>query len=174
MSPAPAPCKKRPGNRIETRHDQKNAVGGIYLPYRRRVMLSFQTKNISSAFGLFRLTRTGWDDTLESEGRAIRVGRVVVVHLPVVVDIHKVGRVASISRGQPPVVATVENGFAEHNPLTARGLTRRVRFIRFLDDFRAVSPCANQHVGPVNQVPGLFELCRHRMVRVDFPVVELR
>ena len=131
-------------------------------------------KNISSAFDLFRLTWSGWDGTLESEGRAIRVGRVVVVHLPVVVDIHKVGRVASISRGQPPVVATVENGFAEHNPLTARGLTRRVRFIRFLDDFRAVSPRTNQHVSPVNQVPGLFELCRHRMVRVDFPVVELR
>ena len=45
---------------------------------------------------------------MESEGGAIRVGRVVVVDITVVVDIHEVGRVASIGRGSPPVVATTK------------------------------------------------------------------
>lgn len=72
-------------------------------------MFSFQTKETSARLSTHKgLTRSGRDEPLESEGGAIRVGRVVVVHLPVVVDIHKVGRVASISRGSPPVVATTK------------------------------------------------------------------
>ena len=44
--------------------------------------------------------------SLESEGRTIRVARVVVVDIAVAVDIDKVVGVAAISRGEPPVVAT--------------------------------------------------------------------
>ena len=40
----------------------------------------------------------------ESEGHAIRVGRVVVVGVAVAVDITEVGRVAAIRRALPPVV----------------------------------------------------------------------
>lgn len=59
-----------------------------------------------------RLTRSGLiGSSLESDGAAIVVGRVVVVDVAVVVDIHKVSGVAGCSRECPPVVAAIEQTY---------------------------------------------------------------
>ena len=70
----------------------------VYLPVSGKVVFSFQTKSRlcfpSPACSLShsgRLTRSGLiGSSLESDGAAIIVGRVVVVDIAVVVDINKV------------------------------------------------------------------------------------
>ena len=70
-------------------------------------MFSFQTIASARLSARMGLTRSGRNEPLESERGAIRVGRVVVVDIAVVVDIHKVAGVARIRGKRPPVVAPV-------------------------------------------------------------------
>lgn len=82
-----------------SRHRPEDAVG-IYLPALSQDGYILLPNKKSSALLSIRVgfTWSGRDEPLESEGRAIRVARVVVVDIAVVVDIHKVGRVAAIRR----------------------------------------------------------------------------
>ena len=111
------PCKKRPAYLTGHMFTRTCRDGYSLLPIRY----------IGAVFRLFRLTQSGREmKLLESERCPIIVRGVVVVHIAVVVDIHKVRGVTSVSTQSPPVVARRNNGFAENNRirLTVR---RKVR-----------------------------------------------
>lgn len=80
------------------------------------MLLSVSVRSRVAGFFKNLLGLTG-DVLSESEGRTIGVGSVVVVDVSIAVHINKVGRVASIGRRQPPVIAAgATNDFAAYNP----------------------------------------------------------
>ena len=76
------------------------AAGGLFSPSNQSYRLCFL--GLCSPYSVW-----PFGTSLESDGAAIRVARVVVVHVAVVVDIDKVRRRSAHCRNRPPVVAAI-------------------------------------------------------------------